>query len=155
MTTHRADRANLLTEDAAGADGPLHRMLHDEGGGVALALALLYAAGGWMPPYLHDEIAEACRALYAHQPGAGRGHGAWVQAAVTSPGFCHQHVAADGGAHQYAMVLGYLASHGAWDQFAMVVVRGVMASEAEEDEGEDVEDSGHDESGCSDGGGVR
>ena len=122
---------------AAGGGGPaaasLHRMLHDEGGGAALALALLNAAGGAMPSYLHDEVAEACRALYAHQPGpAGPGHGAWVHAAVASAAFSHERVGAGGGAANYAMVLGYLAEHGAWDHFATVVVRGVLVSEAED-----------------------
>ena len=69
-----------------------------------------------------------------------------MHAAVASPAFGHERVAAGGGAANYAMVLGYLASHGAWDHFATVVVRGVLVSEAE-DQGDFDDDDDDDVAG--------
>ena len=77
---------------------------------------------------------------------AGPGHGAWVHAAVASPHFRHERVAPAGGAAaNYAMVLGYLASHGAWDHFGTVVVRGVLVSEAEDQGDLDDDDAAADQ----------
>ena len=67
----------------------------------------------------------------------------WVQAATNDPFFSHARVTGPdatlptGGNRtnmvaNYAMVLGYLAGHGAWDHFTTVLTRGVMVSEAED-----------------------
>lgn len=65
-----------------------------------------------------------------------------MRAAVASPLFVHPRVASTGGAANYAMVLGYLASHQAWDHFQTVLTRGVVVSESEEPEGPDPEREG-------------
>ena len=114
--------------------------LHSDGGGAALALTLLNAAGGAMPTYVHDEVGATMRVLYTAQSSAAAG---WVQAATNDPFFSHARVTGPdatlptGGNRtnmvaNYAMVLGYLAGHGAWDHFTTVLTRGVMVSEAED-----------------------
>lgn len=126
----------------------LQRLLHQEQGGMALALGLLNAAGGAMPSYLQDDVALACRTLFTAQPEVGA---AWVQAAVNSPSFAHPHINGEkavvptGGNRSmllanYAMVLQYLASHKAWDHFATVLLRGVAVSEAADDDDEEGDD---------------
>ena len=120
----------------------IHRMLHHEGGGAALALGLFNAAGGAMPAYLLDDVARACGEIYTAQPEAGPG---WVTAAVHHPSFAHPMVTGPGvvvptGGNRgsilsnYTMVLGYLASSRAWEPFATVLARGVAVSEAEDQE---------------------
>ena len=64
-----------------------------EGRGVALTTALLNAAGGAMPSYLHGEVAASCRVLFTARPE----HAAsWVEAAAASPAFRHHRVGAEG-----------------------------------------------------------
>ena len=71
------------------------------------------------------------------------GASTWMQAAVTRPDFEHPRVTGasatipTGGTHAtvaatYVQVLGYLASHKAWEHFETVLVRGIMVSEAED-----------------------
>ena len=99
---------------------------HSEGGGAALALTLLNAAGGAMPTYVHEEVGATMRVLYTAQSSAAA---SWVQAATNDPFFSHARVlrtryrpgcdAANGwqphqrGCELCDVVLGYLAGHGA------------------------------------------
>ena len=118
----------------------VRQLLTDGGGGPKLTLALLNAAGGGMPSYVHDAVTAACRVLFTSQPDVAS---SWVQAATSSPHFFHPRVTGSdatvptGGnrmssLQNYAMVLGYLASHGAWAHFQTVLTRGVAVSEAED-----------------------
>ena len=136
---------HLLAAEPA-SNPTVHRILHQEGGGAALALALLNAAGGAMPAYLQDDIAGACQLLYTAQADAGPG---WVTAAVHHPNFAHPavngpNVVVPTGGNRgsilanYAMVLQYLATARAWEPFATVLARGVAVSEADDqDEAEE------------------
>ena len=80
-----------------------------------------------MPAYLQDAVGATAQTLFSAAASRDAA-AAWVQAAVQSPHFAHARVTAPspsdqptGGAtssaSNYAMVLSYLARHGAWEHF--------------------------------------